>query len=93
MGTMPNTRLLLVRCDTIVGEFDSYSDIAYYLKTEVSDDGEIRMMGRKVYPEYIMKSRDPYNGWESKSDVVKNWAFSHMAKYMPREMRIYRYLV
>lgn len=94
VGTMPPTRLLLVCNDVVIGHFQSYADIAMSLGISVSDDGIVTFMGITQHPGFVMK-KDEHKygvtgGWESKSDVIKDWAKYHMK--LPHGYRIYRYL-
>ena len=93
MGMMPATKLLLTDSDIVIGKFDNYSDIAYYLGIRVSDKGQVDLRGERVLPTYVMEEGMILsNHWKSKHDIIKDWASNYMIKNLPSSYRIYRYL-
>lgn len=93
MGTLPATGLLLTSYGVVHGHYQSMSDVAYALGVSVSDDGWITFLGERRGPQYIMKHQDQFNGFETKHDVVKDWARCYMYKHLGSKYHVYRYLV
>jgi len=96
-GVLPRTGYLLTGYGGSIREFINLSEIAYFLGIYVSDKGCVTFRGLDVHPSYSMFSENrcssTYGKGFTKEEVVKDWAREYMCKHLPREYKIYRYLL
>lgn len=92
VGTLPETKLLVINGDLVQGVFDSYYEVGLHVGVSVDDKGQIFLKGVKQYPEYIVKgsvSSNAYVGFTSE-EAVGDWVKCYLHK--KSTYRVYRIL-
>lgn len=93
VGTLPRTKILVTKDEVVMGHFNNYTEVVHAFGISVSDEGVVTFYGQEQTPHYVMRGDGPLssNHWDSKSDVISDWARYHLK--MPRGCQLYRYLV
>lgn len=91
-GCLPSSRILLTRNSTVLGEFNNYREVSFYLGATIDDKGVIHCCGESTLHSFILKQNSDRNSF-TKEEALSRWSKDSMKRYISRHgYKTYRFI-